>query len=319
MAAFVGRIITAATAPTTSDDSSKGMQQGYCWYDTVGLTFYICADPGTTGNAVWQATTASTLSSVTPGTVTASKALVVDSNKDLSALRNLTLTNLDAGASGTAGTVDVFPGTASKGKLAISCTDQTGDTTVSLVAGAMAAARTITLRDPGAAASLLTTTDSTAAATAATAVEITRTCDVSARLVAGGSTLAMTEAAHEGKIIALDTATGSVITLPASTGGGAVYRFLVTVTATSNSHIIKVANASDEMRGYVVQDSDTATAPNTWWAADNDDTITLNRSTTGLAAQGEYFEIVDAVLNHFFVQGYSQASGTEATPFSATV
>lgn len=155
--------------------------------------------------------------------------------------------------------------------------------------------------------------------TTATSAEINRNVDTSARLVAAGGTLAMTEASHEGKIICLDTAAGSVVTLPASTGGGGVYRFLVTVTATSNSHVIKVANASDEMRGYVVQDSDTATAPNIWWAADNDDTITLNRSTTGLAAQGEYFEIVDAVLNHFFVRGYSQASGIEATPFSAGV
>jgi hypothetical protein len=153
----------------------------------------------------------------------------------------------------------------------------------------------------------------------ATTAEINRAADVSTRMVAAGATLAMTELAHEGKVIALDTAAGSVVTLPASTGGGAVYRFVVTTTATSNSHVIKVANASDEFRGFVVQDSDTATAPNIWWAADNDDTITLNRTDTGLAAQGEYFQVVDAALNHYYVQGYSQASGTEATPFSATV
>jgi len=141
----------------------------------------------------------------------------------------------------------------------------------------------------------------------ATVTELNRAADVSSRLVAAGGTLTMTEASHEGKIICLDTAAGSVVTLPTSTGGGAMYRFLITVTATSNSHVIKVGNATDEFRGYVVQDSDTATAPNIWWAADNDDTITLNRTTTGLAAQGE------------FVRGYSQASGTEATPFSATV
>lgn len=141
----------------------------------------------------------------------------------------------------------------------------------------------------------------------------------SGTLVAAGGTLAMTQAAHAGRIIALNTAAGSVATLPASTGGGAVYRFLVTVTATSNSHVIKVANATDEMRGFVVQDASEDTAPNMWWAADDDDTITLNRTTTGLAAQGEYFEIVDAALNHYFVRGFSQASGTEATPFSATV
>lgn len=144
------------------------------------------------------------------------------------------------------------------------------------------------------------------------------TVDTTAQ-VAVGSALTLTEAAHAGKTMLLDTAAGSVATLPASTGGGAVYRFLVTVTATSNSHVIKVGNASDEMRGFVIQDSDTATAPNTWWAADNDDTITLNRTTSGLAAQGEYFEVVDAVLNHYYVRGYSQASGTEVTPFSATV
>ena len=138
-------------------------------------------------------------------------------------------------------------------------------------------------------------------------------------LVAAGGTLTLTAATHSDKTIALDTAAGSIVTLPTSTGGGARYRFLVTVTATSNSHVIKVGNATDEMRGFVIQDSDSATAPNTWWAADNDDTITLNRTTTGLAAQGEYFEIVDAVSAHYYVQGYSQASGTEATPFSATV
>jgi hypothetical protein len=138
------------------------------------------------------------------------------------------------------------------------------------------------------------------------------------RLVAAGATKTLTSI-DAGSIVCLDTAAGSIVTLPAASGSGRSFKFLVTVTATSNSHIIKVANASDEMRGYVVQDSDTATAPNIWWAADNDDTITLNRSTTGLAAQGEYFELVDAVANHWFVRGYSQASGTEATPFSATV
>lgn len=153
----------------------------------------------------------------------------------------------------------------------------------------------------------------------ATTAEINRAADVSTRLVAAGATELMVEATHEGKIIALDTAAGSVVTLPTSTGGGAVYKFLVTVTATSNSHVIKVGNATDEFRWFVIQDADEATAPNIWWAADNDDTITLNRTTTGLAAQGEYFEIIDATAGHFFVRGFSQASGSEATPFSATV
>lgn len=102
----------------------------------------------------------------TAGTIAAGKLVQVDSNKDVGDLRNLDCTNLDAGASGTAGTLDVFPTTASKGKLAISCTDQTGDTTVSLVAGAMAAARTITIADPLAAANVMLGVQTSTARTA---------------------------------------------------------------------------------------------------------------------------------------------------------
>lgn len=91
------------------------------------------------------------------GTVEANKAVVVDGSKDISAFRTVGVTNLDAGASGTAGTVDVFPTTASKGKLAITCTDQTGNTTVSLVAGEMGQATTVTIPDPGGAASFVMT------------------------------------------------------------------------------------------------------------------------------------------------------------------
>lgn len=100
------------------------------------------------------------------GTVTASEVVSVDANKDVGDFRNLDAVNIDAGASGTAGTVDVFPSTASKGKLAISCTDQTGDTTVSLVAGAMAAARTITIPDPLAAANVMLGVQTSTARTA---------------------------------------------------------------------------------------------------------------------------------------------------------
>lgn len=87
------------------------------------------------------------------GTVVASKAVVVDANKDIATFRNVTVTNLDAGASGTAGTVDVFPATASKGKLAITCANQTGNTTVTVNAAAMGQATTVNIGDPGIAAS----------------------------------------------------------------------------------------------------------------------------------------------------------------------
>jgi hypothetical protein len=62
------------------------------------------------------------------------------------------ITNLDVGASGTAGTIDVFPATESKGKLTIAVGDQAGDTAVSLSVLAMGQATTVAIPDPGAAA-----------------------------------------------------------------------------------------------------------------------------------------------------------------------
>jgi len=59
-------------------------------------------------------------------------------------------TNLIAGASGTAGTVQIFPTTASQGSLTITATDQTGDTVVNVNAAAMGQATVLTIPDPGA-------------------------------------------------------------------------------------------------------------------------------------------------------------------------
>jgi hypothetical protein len=97
------------------------------------------------------------LDGLTAGTVTASKALVVDSNKDIGALRTAVVTNLDAGASGTAGTVDIFPTTASKGKIAIAATDSTGNTTTTITNAAQSATATMTIPDTNGSASFVMT------------------------------------------------------------------------------------------------------------------------------------------------------------------
>lgn len=139
-------------------------------------------------------------------------------------------------------------------------------------------------------------------------------------LVAGGATLTLTAAAHAGKTIAWDTAAGTIVTLPAATGTGNVYKFVITVVATTNSHIVKVANANDTMVGVALAVSDDAgNTVKPFFAATTDDTITLNRTTTGSTRVGEFFEVRDIATNLFMVYGVTAATGTEATPFSATV
>lgn len=243
----------------------------------------------------------------------------VDLGKTAKLFKSGYLVNLDLGASGVAGTLDVFPTTASKGKLAVSVTDQTGDTTVSLVIGAMAGARTVTLRDPGAAASILTTTDATAAATAATAAEITRACDVSARMVTLAGSTSISEATHEGKTCLL-TGTGSAFTqtLPAATGSGARYRFVVGAVNTSN-HIITVTG-DDTFKGMIFTAStgDTPDLGQPWVTAANSDTITLNGTDQGGQAVGDWIECEDVAADVWALRGMVTASGTEVTPISGS-
>ena len=138
--------------------------------------------------------------------------------------------------------------------------------------------------------------------------------------VAGGSTLTLTAASHAGKTIKLDTLAGTVVTLPAATGTGDIYKFLVSVLATSNSHIVKVASAADIIQGTVlVVDTDTAGTVTGFATASDSDTITLNRSTTGSAMRGEWLEIQDIASGVFVVTGVLANTGNGATPFSAAV
>lgn len=146
----------------------------------------------------------------------------------------------------------------------------------------------------------------------------------SAGLIAGGSSLSVTAAAHGGTTILLDTATGTTITLPAlsSTGAGTRFRFVISVVATSNSHKIQVANATDTMTGMVLAVSDDAGFPVKGYTADataGADTITLNRTTTGSTVKGEWIEVMDVGGNKWAVSGMIASTGTEATPFSAAV
>ena len=86
----------------------------------------------------------------------------------------------------------------------------------------------------------------------ATAAEVNRVTDVSTRIVlVGGTSLSLTEALHSDKVIGLNhTAATSTVTLPAATGSGARFRLIVH-SVNTNSHIVKVANASDTIKGSV--------------------------------------------------------------------
>ena len=165
-----------------------------------------------------------------------------------------------------------------------------------------------------------TSATTTKGITRAELYEAMRLANVAARVIAAGATLSVTAALHGDKIIALDTAAGSVCTLPAATGTGNVYTFITKALATSNSHVVKVANSSDTMAG-VISVGDNADGTSTGFSTQaTSDTITLNRTTTGsVVIGGDRIVLTDIATNKWSVSGCLVGTGGEATPFSATV
>lgn len=155
-----------------------------------------------------------------------------------------------------------------------------------------------------------------------TAAEIDRVADKSASVVAANdSTLTATLVAHGDRVVIFGKTTGTTVTLPAATGTGAKFTFIVSIASTSNANIIKVANATDIMAGIALgADTDAAGATGyTWPTASDTDTITMNGTATG-GRVGDRVEITDFASGKFQVAAFlSQSGASEATPFSATV
>lgn len=154
-------------------------------------------------------------------------------------------------------------------------------------------------------------------AVTATAAEINRAADVSARVVnVTDSTLAVTAAAHDGKVVTLNRAAGIAVTLPAATGSGTKLQFIVGTTFTSSA-TIKVTG-DDIMTGLAVIAADTDNTTNSFETAADTDTITFDGSTTG-GIKGDSVELVDIAADLWYVRVVGSATGSEVTPFSATV
>lgn len=140
----------------------------------------------------------------------------------------------------------------------------------------------------------------------------------SSRIVsAGGATLTVTQALHDGKIILLDQATGTAVTLPPFTGSGAIYQFKCTANTSGGSQVITATGAF--LFGGLIQNTDTGASGlfgvSMATNAGGSTVITLDGSTKG-GRKGDWFDIRDVATNTGMVSGSLNASGTEATCFS---
>lgn len=152
----------------------------------------------------------------------------------------------------------------------------------------------------------------------ATPAEIDRVADVSARIVSLSGTESITQASHDGKTLSMGT-TDVNATLPAATGTGARFRFLVTGVPATTAHTIACAG-TDEFNGHVLQtDTDTSDTLASYpaLAGDDFDLITLDGTTKG-GIVGDWIEVEDIASGVWALKAITNASGSVASPLSSS-
>lgn len=133
------------------------------------------------------------------------------------------------------------------------------------------------------------------------------------------ATLAVTAALHAGRVITLNRAAGVAVTMPDATGSGNVYTFIVGTTFTGAASIV-APDSSNTFTGTAILFSDAGDAVVAFATAATTDTVDLlgtANSTGGIA--GAKIVFTDIAADKMHVEYVSDAGGTEATPFSATV
>jgi len=128
--------------------------------------------------------------------------------------------------------------------------------------------------------------------------------------------LTLTEAAHAGRIVTANHATGFAITLPEATATGNVYTIFYGTTVGSGSATIVAPSSDTSFIGGVGLSTDIGGV--TILANSGDDTITMSGSTTG-GLLGSWVRFTDVASGIFMLEGFLCSTGSEADPFSAGV
>ena len=142
-------------------------------------------------------------------------------------------------------------------------------------------------------------------------------------LVTIAATDNITQIEHAGRVNLLGEVGGNALvtlTLPAATGSGLEYKFIVSVVNTS-SYKIQVADATDTIDGSVnILDAD-ANAQTAFVTAADSDTVTLNGTTSGGGSIGDTITLTDIATNQYAIEGQlvCAAGSNPATPFTAAV
>lgn len=152
---------------------------------------------------------------------------------------------------------------------------------------------------------------------AVTAAELTRVADVSARIVAvTAATLAVDLATHEGKIVTLSLAAGTNVTLPAATGGGAVYTFVIVTDSTSTDTYSFAVTGNDTIFGHAFGVDGDGEPGNAWTAAGATSAAFGGTNNASGGKKGDKIQFTDIAADTWLCEAWITQGGTEVTPFA---
>jgi hypothetical protein len=136
--------------------------------------------------------------------------------------------------------------------------------------------------------------------------------------VACGATCTLTSA-NSGQTTLLNVAAGSIATLPAATGTGNVYNFVVSATTTGAKDAILAASSSDAILGLISGEN---AGTGVWFAGSASTYHSLQMPFAGSQPNGGFkgdsFSCRDIATNVWECNGTFQAGTTPTTPYSAS-
>lgn len=154
----------------------------------------------------------------------------------------------------------------------------------------------------------------------ATATELNRTSDVSERLVTVAVDTDITIEEHEGRTVLMNSAVATELTLPAATGSGAKFRFIVAANNT-NGYTIDVGTNGAILQGIATMtrtdDSPAPTlAPYSAGVGDSLNQVVLNGTSSGGRDIGDLVELEDIAENVYVVHAVLTNVGAGSSPFA---
>lgn len=131
-----------------------------------------------------------------------------------------------------------------------------------------------------------------------------------------GSSLTVSAATHAGKTITLSAAGGVAIQLPAASGTGNIYHFVVAMA--SNATVLSAVIATDTfVGGYAQNDSgDTAPATNDFYPAAANSNTYSPTTVGGGGVAGDWFSVQDIASTVWLFKGQGMTATDPSNRFS---